>query len=137
MTRRKPRIYPHPDGHTVSIGFSDTQDTLLSLNGGPEAHGDAACLAEWVGAVAESLTGTSGEQTTETGAEGPSNPEGLAEGWSYEYRAVWDDGLSRSAWRPSFKDTAGLVDDLDLTFIERRLVGSVERVTEDQLGNGQ
>lgn len=52
---RSPRLHLHPDGHTVSIGFSDTQDTLLVLAGGPEAWRDAEHLRQWCVAVNQIL----------------------------------------------------------------------------------
>lgn len=45
-----PRIYLHPDGQCISIGFTDTGDTLLFLKAG-DNHRDAARMAEWVAAV--------------------------------------------------------------------------------------
>lgn len=68
------------------------------------------------------------EQTTETGIEGPPNPEGLAEGWSYEYRAAEPNGRP-TEWfaSPSTFRMCG-----PHWIRERRLVGPVERVTETE-----
>lgn len=74
---RRPRLALHDDGLTVSIGFADTNDTLVSLGEGyhPEIdrnRGDMLRLREWVAAVcalidAEPLTSTPEPSTTETG----------------------------------------------------------------------
>lgn len=68
MADHSPRIYLHPDEHTLSIGFNDTQDTLLSLNGGPGAYGDAARLAEWAEAVKRALDALESAQQGGTGS---------------------------------------------------------------------
>lgn len=57
QSKRKPRVYMHPDGLYVSIGFEDTQDTILKVGGhpGPGGYRDVAVTREWVAAVREAL----------------------------------------------------------------------------------
>jgi hypothetical protein len=49
----KPRIYLHPDQQYISIGFTDTEDTLLDM---PTGFRDHARAVEWVEAVASALS---------------------------------------------------------------------------------
>lgn len=58
----KPRLYLHPEGKIVSIGFEGTNDTLLSLEFGAAVYGDKdrdrgdmLVLREWVEAVSKLL----------------------------------------------------------------------------------
>lgn len=48
MAEGKPRIYLHPDGEWLSIGFADTNDALLRAQGGWR---DRKQLAQWVDAI--------------------------------------------------------------------------------------
>ena len=51
----KPRIYLHDDGRYVSIGFEDTQDTLLRITSDGDDGRDMERLASWVSAVRRAI----------------------------------------------------------------------------------
>lgn len=53
----KPRLSMHSSGLYVSIGFDDTQDTILKVGGhdGPGGYRDIATTREWVAAIREAL----------------------------------------------------------------------------------
>lgn len=59
---KSPRLYLHPDGKVISIGFDGTQDTLLTLEIGAARYtetdrvrGDMKMLADWVQAIQERI----------------------------------------------------------------------------------
>jgi hypothetical protein len=51
MADHEPRIYLHEDGRYLSIGFTDTNDTLLKMPDQGEGWRDWERAAEWVAAV--------------------------------------------------------------------------------------
>lgn len=57
MSEHRPRIHMPADGQYVSIGFTDTQDTILKVGGhsGPGGWRDVETTREWVAAVSELL----------------------------------------------------------------------------------
>ena len=57
MAEHKPRIYLHENGMYVSIGFTDTNDTLLMMPDQVEGWRDWARAAEWIAAVEAILKG--------------------------------------------------------------------------------
>lgn len=56
MTGRKPRIYMHPDGRYVSIGFKETNDTLLKVTEDVrESWRDVEVTREWVAIISSMI----------------------------------------------------------------------------------
>ena len=51
MPEHKPRIYLHENGKYVSIGFTDTNDTLLEMPNQVDGWRDWERAAKWIAAV--------------------------------------------------------------------------------------
>lgn len=58
-----PRIALHPGGNYLSIGFGDTNDTLLRMPARPEGWRDWERAREWAEAVDAILQGRVGERS--------------------------------------------------------------------------
>lgn len=77
MIDRKPRIYMHPDGRYVSIGFEGTNDTLLKVTEDVrEGWRDVEVVREWVEAISRMLSDNSLEDEWTTAHGMPDTEEG-------------------------------------------------------------